>query len=151
MIRIIKQTFWNVEPWLIVSLLLFITSGIVIIVIVSLIPIYLDVRDITLYRPNAGIDRCYSLKMKNFPIFLSAPFLLIYETDTSGADLSWVSNTDRLSNEVKYSSFFIVHPYDLHIYSANGKVESTRNFCQICRTFTVNNKETTSVEVSHMK
>ena len=139
------------EPWLIVSLILFIIGGAVITVIVSLIPIYLGVRDITLYRPNAGISRCYSLEMKRFSYFLLAPFLLIYETNSSGTELSWVSNTDKLSGEVDSFSFPIIHSYHLHIYTVNGKVESTRNFCQICGVFSINNKETTSVEVSRMK
>ena len=91
---------------LVVGLLLFFIGNIAIVVVISLIPVYLEVADISVHRPDAGRNNCYSLKMNIFSLSSLASFLLIYETNSSSIDLSWVSDTDKLSTEVGYSSSF---------------------------------------------
>ena len=98
-------------------------------VVISLIPIYLGVRDVSVYRPDAGRDSCYSLKMKCFSPLSLASFLLVYQTNSSVIDLSWVSDTRKLSAEVGYSSCFRFVLISFTYLSVNGKAGSAPSFC----------------------
>ena len=91
---------------LLAGLLLLITSIVAILVVISLIPVYLSVRDISVCHRDAGIDHCYPLRMKCFSLSSLASFLLVYESNYNGIALSWVSNIDQLRTEVDYSRYF---------------------------------------------
>lgn len=87
---------------LVIAILTVIISCATITVVVALIPVYLETKAVTVYRPNPGTDN-NTAKLKRFSLSFLVAFLLIYVTNYKNPYLLPVTNIAELETQVGYA------------------------------------------------
>ncbi len=76
-------------------------------IVLALIPVYLQTKNVVVYQPGPGMYNLYRLQTKHFSFLFIVPFLVSYATNLNSTTGLTISNPDDLAAQVDHFSFLV--------------------------------------------